>query len=189
MAELSNTPLRELKDQPFELLREMERRSRLNLATSPGEQTEGAEWVGIGCLLGDERFLIQRNQVREVMMMPSMVTRVPGSRNWVAGLANLRGQLLPIIDLRLFLGAGSSQGIRTARVLVAEYGELLVGVIVDEVFGFRRFDQTEFTPDVPETTLRCERYLDGSCLRGADVWPVLSISKLMEAQEFQKAAA
>jgi twitching motility protein PilI len=190
MTELDTTPLRELRDQPFELLREMERRSRSNLVTSPGEQSAGTEeWVGIGCLLGEERFLIERNQIREVMMMPTMVTRVPGSKNWVAGLANLRGQLLPVIDLRLLLGAGSSQGIRTARVLVAEQGEILAGIIVDEVFGFRRFNNSEFTTDLPETTLRCERYLDGACLRGADVWPVFSIHKLMEAQEFQKAAA
>ena len=189
MAEFSNAPLRELKDQPFQLLREMERRSRQNLASGPAEQTDTAEWVGIGCLLGDERFLIQRDQVREVMMMPPMVTRVPGSRTWVAGLANLRGQLLPIVDLRMFLGAGTSQGIRTARVLVAEHGDNLAGIIVDEVFGFRRFSQSEFSTTVPETQLRCERYLEGACLRGADVWPVLSIRKLMEAQEFQQAAA
>ena len=82
------------------------------------------------------------------MMLPQFVTPVPGAKDWVAGLANLRGQLLPIVDLRQFLGAGSSRNSRTARVLVAESDELLVGIVVDEVFGFRRFNETEFSEEV-----------------------------------------
>ncbi len=188
MVDANRQALHELANEPFELLRQMERRSRLGLAAT-GVDGETAEWVGIGCLLGDERFLVERCQVREVMMMPPMVTHVPGARDWIAGLANLRGQLLPIIDLRQFLGAGSNRGVRTARVLVAENGDVLVGIIVDEVFGFRRFGQSEFSDEIPDTKIRCERYLDGACRRGADSWAVLSLEKLLGAPEFQQAAA
>lgn len=181
--------LRELRDRPFELLRELERRSRLAVSGIVAADGDAEEWVGIGCLLGEERFLVSRDQVREVMMMPATVTRVPGSKDWVAGLANLRGQLLPVFDLRTFLGAGSSRGVRTARVLVANLNEMPVGIIVDEVFGFRRFLRAEFTSVVPETELRCERFLDGACVRGDDTWPVFSLDKLIAAAEFQKAAA
>jgi twitching motility protein PilI len=189
MTDVHDKQLSALKDEPFELLREMERRSRENLTAASGAGGESSEWVGIGCLLGDERFLVARAQIREVMMLPPKMTPVPGSKDWVAGLANLRGQLLPIIDLRQFLGAGSSRGVRTARVLVAESAELLVGIIVDEVYGFRRFNESEFTKEVPETELRCERYLDGACIRGTDVWAVFSVSKLLGTTEFQQAAA
>ncbi len=180
--------LRELRENPFELLQELEKRSRLALAGSGATDTDAEEWVGIGCLLGNERFLVSRNDVREVMM-PGTVTRVPGTREWVAGLANLRGQLLPVFDLRAFLGAGSSRGERTARVLVANSPEMPVGIIVDEVFGFRRFLSSEFRNEAPDTELRCERYLDGACVRGEEVWPVFSLQKLIAAAEFQKAAA
>jgi twitching motility protein PilI len=189
MASAKDIPLRDLKEDPFELLQELERRSQLNAAAAGAPAADPSEWVGVGCLLADERFLIERNQVREVMMMPSMVTRVPGSKEWVAGLANLRGQLLPIIDLRQFLGAGSSRGALAARVLVTESKGLLVGIIVDEVFGFRRFSDSEFAAEIPQTGLRCERYLDGACTRGTDVWPVLNLNKLMHAKEFLQAAA
>jgi len=188
MVDANPQSLSEFADDPFELLRQMERRSRLGLVAAGGDG-EAVEWVGIGCLLGDERFLVQRGQVREVMMMPPMITPVPGAREWIAGLANLRGQLLPVVDLRQFLGAGSSRNARSARVLVAESEDLLVGVIVDEVYGFRRFSQSEFTNDIPETKIRCERYLDGACRRGADTWAVFSMQKLLDAQEFQQAAA
>jgi twitching motility protein PilI len=189
MADASKQRLRELKDDPFEVLRQMEHRSRLGIARARGGAGETNEWVGIGCLLGSERFLVRRGQVREVMMMPPAVTNVPGSKDWVAGLANLRGQLLPIIDLRTFLGAGNSRTSRTARVLVAESNEVLVGIVVDEVYGFRRFSDNEFTADLPETEIRCERFLDGACVRGADVWAVFNIEKLLGAPDFQQAAA
>ncbi|MBT8421876.1 MAG: purine-binding chemotaxis protein CheW [Gammaproteobacteria bacterium] len=189
MSDAHQGSLRELRDQPFELLRELERRSRLALSGASASDADAEEWVGIGCLLGDERFLVARTQVREVMMMPGSVTRVPGTKDWVAGLANLRGQLLPVFDLRGFLGAGSSRSSRTARVLVANHSDGLVGIIVDEVFGFRRFLRSEFSTEMPETELRCEQFLDGACVRGDDTWPVFSIEKLIAASEFQKAAA
>ncbi len=189
MSETYTGTLRDLRDRPFELLRELERRSRLALSGSASLDADAEEWVGIGCLLGSERFLVARDDVREVMMMPSAVTRVPGTREWVAGLANLRGQLLPVFDLRAFLGAGNSRGVRSARVLVANSPDMPVGIIVDEVFGFRRFLSSEFTDEIPDTEIRCERYLAGACIRGEEVWPVFSVQKLIAADEFQKAAA
>jgi twitching motility protein PilI len=188
MAEANDMPLRSLRSDPFLLLQQIERRSSMHTSAQGAGAQESSDWVGIGCLLGSERYLIERSQVREVLMMPAMLTRVPRSKEWVAGLANLRGQLLPIIDLRQFLGAGTSQGLNSARVLVAENDEFLVGIIVDEVFGFRRFSKTEFAAEAPETELRCERYLEGACIRGADVWPVIDMGKLLGAQEFQQAA-
>jgi twitching motility protein PilI len=181
--------LQEFKDRPFELLREMERRSRAALAGGASVDLDAEEWVGIGCRLASERLLVPRSEVREVMMMPSNLTRVPGSKGWIAGLANLRGQLLPVVDLRSFMGAGTSKGIRTARVLVVDNPEMMVGIMVDEVFGFRRFIESEFSEQIPETELRCERYLSGACARGDDMWPVLSLNKLLDAREFQNAAA
>jgi twitching motility protein PilI len=179
----------EWRERPFELLQEMERRSRIAAASGEATSSDAQEWVGIGCLLGNERFLVARADVREVMMMPTNITRVPGARDWVAGLANLRGQLLPLVDLRTFLGAGNSRSVRAARVLVADSIELPVGIIVDEVFGFRRFLTSEFSNEIPDTEIRAERYLAGACVRGDDVWPVLSLKALIAANEFQQAAA
>jgi twitching motility protein PilI len=188
MSEQYRGSLQNLRDKPFELLREMERLSRSAAAGSRGQGTAN-EWVGIGCQIANERFLVSREEIREVMIMPAALTRVPGAKEWVTGLANLRGHILTVIDLRVFLGAGTSKGVRTARVLVAEHPDMPVGIIVDEVFGFRRFSENEFSDSKPETQLRCERYLAGACARGTDVWPILSLKELLSAAEFQKAAA
>jgi twitching motility protein PilI len=181
--------LRSLRDRPYELLRELDRRARSAAQGKPEAAVSGAEWVGIAFRLGGEAFLLAREETREVMSYPATVTRVPGAKGWVRGLSNLRGQLLPVIDLRAFLGSGATTVTRVTRVLVANHREIPAGLLVDEVMGFRRFYESEFSADLPPTLLRCERYLAGAFKRGAEVWPVFSVRTLLESQSFLQAAA
>jgi twitching motility protein PilI len=181
--------LRSLRDRPYELLRELDRRARTAAQGKPEASASGAEWVGIAFRLGGEAFLLAREETREVMSYPAAVTRVPGAKAWVRGLSNLRGQLLPVIDLRAFLGSGASSITRASRVLVANHREIPAGLLVDEVMGFRRFYESEFSTELPPTLLRCERYLAGAFKRGAEVWPVFSVRTLLESQSFLQAAA
>ena len=183
------TELRSLRDRPYELLRELDARARRAAQGAQEVAVTGPEWVGIAFRLGGEAFLLAREETREVMSYPASVTRVPGARSWIRGLSNVRGQLLPVIDLRAFLGSGSTNASRSTRVMIANHREIPAGLLVDEVMGFRRFAETEFTADLPPTLLRCERYLAGAFRRGAEVWPVFSLRSLLESQQFLQAAA
>ncbi|HEX5648140.1 MAG TPA: chemotaxis protein CheW [Steroidobacteraceae bacterium] len=183
------TGLRSLRERPFELLREIDRRARAAAQGQPESVATGAEWVGIAFRLGGEAFLLAREETREVLAYPPAVTRVPGARSWIRGLSNVRGQLLPVVDLRAFLGAGTTAVSRTSRILVANHREIPAGLLVDEVMGFRRFFESEFSADLPPTLLRCERYVAGAFKRGAEVWPVFSVKTLLESQQFMQAAA
>jgi twitching motility protein PilI len=181
--------LRTLQRAPFDLLRELERRSLAAAAGFGAAAGAVEEWVGVGFRVGDEQFVMARDDIREVLMVPPAVTRVPGAKPWLKGLANVRGHLLPLADLREFLGAGAAFGARSARVLVASPSEFPVGLIVDEVYGFRRFLDRERGDDVPAVRVRCERFLAGSFRRAADCWPVFSLGRLLEDHDFQRAAA
>jgi len=188
MAEAQAIDLRSLKDHPFDLLREIERRSKTALAGASGGDIDVEEWVGIGFRLGDEQFIVARDRVREVLMVPPFITRVPGARSWIRGLANVRGHLLPVIDLQAFLGAGPNSGDRDARVLVLQGIDMPVGLVVDEVYGFRRFLDSERTGEAPNTIIRCDQYLDGAFERGFETWPVFDVDRLQTSAEFQRAA-
>jgi twitching motility protein PilI len=179
--------LRDLRERPYELLRELERRGR---ALAGGrEGTAGREWVGVAFRLGAETFLVAREETREVMALPSFLTRVPGARTWIRGLANVRGQLLPVIDLRQYLGSGTTQASRNVRVIVVNHRDIPAGLLVDEVLGFRRFAETDFQPEPPPTLVRCERYLAGAFRRSGECWPVLSLKLLVESPSFLQAAS
>ncbi len=182
-------PLESLRDQPFELLRELERRARA-VSAQPGQ--DGAserEWVGVALRMAGDLYLVAREETREVLGVPAGMTRVPGAKPWIKGLANVRGQLLPIIDLRQFLGSGATPIGRTTRVVAVNHREIPAGLLVDEVLGFRRFAEGEFSAEAPPTMARCERYLAGAFRRAGEQWPVLSLRVLLESTAFTEAAA
>jgi twitching motility protein PilI len=184
-----DTSLRSLRDRPFELLKELEKRSRTVTTANAPEASAGPEWVGVACRMGGETFLIAREETREVLGYPAVITRIPGAKSWVRGLANVRGSLLPMLDLRQFLGSGTTAAGRNTRVVVVNHREIPAGLVVDEVLGFRRFAESEFNAEAPPTVIRCEAYLAGAFRRGGEVWPVLSLKTLVESQSFLQAAS
>jgi len=184
-----DTSLRSLRDRPFELLKELEKRSRTVATANAPEASAGPEWVGVACRMGGETFLIAREETREVLGYPAVITRIPGAKSWVRGLANVRGSLLPMLDLRQFLGSGTTAAGRNTRVVVVNHREIPAGLVVDEVLGFRRFAESEFNAEAPPTVIRCEAYLAGAFRRGGEVWPVLSLKTLVESQSFLQAAS
>ena len=186
---MDQVSLKSLRDRPFELLAEMERRGRAVSAQQNNDGVAGREWVGVALRLAGELFLAAREETREVLSVPTSITRVPGARGWVRGLANVRGQLLPIIDMKQFIGSGVAVLSRSTRIVVVNHREIPAGLLVDEVLGFRRFAETEFSGDVPPTVARCERYLAGCFRRGQEQWPVLSLRTILESQAFAEAAA
>lgn len=181
--------LRALRERPFDLLLALEQRSRAAATQQGRDNGVGREWVGVAFRMSGEAFLVAREETREVLGLPSVITRVPGARGWVKGIANVRGQLLPILDLRQYLGSGATMPGRNTRVLVVNHREVPAGLMVDEVLGFRRFAEREFSAEVPPTVVRVDRYLAGAFRRGSEVWPVLSLKNLVESPSFLQAAS
>ena len=184
----ANPDLAALVEQPFELLKELERRSRAALAgKGTGDLPE--EWVGVGFRIGQENFVADRHQVREVLMMPESMTRVPGAKRWLLGIANLRGHLLPLIDLKMYLGSGRTSVRRVTRVISVNHRDVPAGLVVDEVQGFRRFMDSELIDHWPQTAVRCDRYVSGAYQRSENIWPVFNLYDLLESSSFLQASA
>src|ERR1700733_3208920 len=153
--------LKSLRDRPFELLAELERRGRAVTASAATDAEKVGEWVGVALRMAGELYLVAREEAREVLGVPAPLTRVPGAKSWILGLANIRGQLLPVIDLRAFLGSGPTPPSRNTRVIVVNDRDIPAGLLVDEVLGFRRFADSEFTADGPSTIVHWERSIAG----------------------------
>lgn len=178
-----------LRDEPFRLLHLLEQRCR---AVTQGVEatSERHEWVGIAFRIGNEVFLTSRADVREVIgVLPS--TRVPGTKVWLRGLANLRSQLLPIIDLSRFAGGHEHRHNPQERLLVVNHPKIPAGLIVDEVIGFRRFTETELFKGKTANSdyAGLNQYVLGTCERNDNVWSVLGLKKLVESPEFLQASA
>lgn len=96
--------------------------------------------------IGDERFAIPILTVQEIIS-PTSITRVPKSPKFLKGVMNLRGKIVPILDLRIRLGkperpADERTCFIVARALLKSH-EMSVGLIVDCVLGVSAFKQVQ----------------------------------------------
>jgi len=84
--------------------------------------------------LGSGRFAVDLAEVGEVGRVLA-ITRIPGSPSWLAGVANWRGRLLPVLDLRPLLGADATPLDARARLVVVTADGIIAGLVVDAVDG------------------------------------------------------
>ena len=93
-------------------------------------------WAGSGVVLrlGSARYVVPMAHVAEVVHVPR-TTRVPASPGWLVGLANWRGRVLPVLDLRTLLGAEAVPLATSARLVVLTLDEVEAGLVADQVPG------------------------------------------------------
>ncbi len=184
---LKTVPLASLRNRPYALLAEMDR--RLQATNLEAGLTAAADsWVGLGFRMGEQWYLAPQREVREVIVPPES-TRVPGARAWLRGVANVRGNLLPLVDLGLLLGFKPPAIQRGSRYMVLNSDEVPGGFLVDAVSGYRRFlpqDQRhELVAGQPDDV---KPYLLGGFVREGESWLVFSLMKLIRAEVFQNAS-
>lgn len=172
----------------FRKLQDYEQRS---LAFEPGNaegQENSGEWAGVIFRIGDARLTCNMKQVREFLPIPAF-TPVPGTQPWILGLANVRGDLLTVIDLACFLsGQRSAVSMRT-RLLAASLRGRPIGLLVDEVFGQRHFVSGEGkSPRLPKGS-PLKAYVHKQYRSGKDVWQELDLEILFSTPEFLNGAA
>lgn len=98
------------------------------------EQPETDAGEAVVVRLGSGRFAVSLESVAEVGRVPG-ITRIPGGPDWLAGVANWRGRLMPVLDLRGLLGADRTPFTSSARLVVIVDDGVSAGVIVDTVEG------------------------------------------------------
>lgn len=82
--------------------------------------------------IGEEEFGVDILKVQEINRM-SEVTRVPNAPDYVEGVINLRGKVIPIIDLRMRIGMPQKKSDKDTRIVVVELDSKVVGFVVDSV--------------------------------------------------------
>ena len=99
--------------------------------------------------LGSEEYGVDIAQVQEINRMVA-VTHVPRAPQFMEGVINLRGQLIPIIDLRARFGMARAEHTKNTRIVVTEIGAKRVGMVVDSVSEVLRLpaDQVEPAPEM-----------------------------------------
>ena len=173
---------------PFEILAGYERRSlaHADVGTS-GQAAAATMWRGVGFRVGDHHLVSSLTEVNEILSFP-VVTRVPGARDWLLGVASVRGNLMPLIDLKGFLSGEATSLSDSSRVLLVRQSGGSVGLLVDEVVGQRNFSAEQRNRDA-SADAAFARYVVEHYTLGDTLWGHFSVAALVRANEFAQAAA
>lgn len=174
---------------PVEILRHFEEKANNHSNRLPrADDDDGESWRGIGFRLNECLLVVPIVEVREVLPYPK-VHRLPGAKPWIKGIANVRGRLVTVVDTKQFVGGFATNLQKTARVLLVEHEEVVVGLIVDEVLGIQVFyDDDVHGSSTPEQFGWLRSCVSG-CFRDDNVeWGSCSFQGILNNSEFANAA-
>lgn len=172
---------------PFDQLLALESLTLRHDSSDTRGKGTGSIWAGLGFRVGEWRLLVRLAQVTEVSAVPP-ITRVPGARSWMRGIANLRGTVLSVADLGAYLGLRHGTDGAHARVLVFEGENWFSGILVDEVLGMRSFYDGDHVGDVDHVDTELEPYLSDAYKAEGFLWRVFEPSRLLADNKFLAAA-
>ncbi len=173
--------------QAFETLQQIEKRSFESAEVAAREDDLSRYWTGVGFRVSGVDYIVKLSEVAEIISIPRY-TKVPGAKMWVKGLANIRGTLLPIMDLHGFLGRKAPHALRRQRLLIVNHSGIHCGVLVDEVLGLNHFEHEDWVKDVPVEDEAMKPYLSGGFYSGEKQWTVFSLHTLAETPSFRQVA-
>ncbi len=176
---------------PFEVLADYERRSLAHVAGLPEQLDAPGLWRGVGYRIGARRLASTFAEVVEILSLPQL-TQVPGAQPWMLGLANVRGNLLPIVDLKQFLEGERTVMHEGHRILLVRQPGGDVAVLIDELYGQRSFhEQHQVAPHEVEGLAegRYAHFIDRAYRLDEQPWGIFSLDRLARTPEFRQAAA
>ena len=176
-----------MKTAAFEVLRNLQLAARANSVAVPFGEKNEPRWQGIGYQLGGVRLVSSMGEVLEVLKVPRY-TPVPGVREWMLGIANIRGRLIPIIDLHSYLGIEQTLPQALARVLVVEAGPLVGGLMGEASLGISHFALSSFEPPGEEVPTAFAPIVRGIYRQGGRVFHEARLSGLLGEEKFHKVA-
>jgi purine-binding chemotaxis protein CheW len=113
---------------------------------SSADDGRGDEELFVVFRLDDEEYAVDVDAVQEIIRVPEALIRVPKSYDFVEGLVNLRGTVLPVVDLRTRLGLGRTGRDERQRIVVLIIGGVRTGFIVDSVAEVARVGRNVLEP-------------------------------------------
>jgi len=176
------------KNTAFAKLLEYEKRSA---KFTPGASNGGGaseEWSGVTFSIGDTSMACHIDRISEILPCPQ-ATPVPGAKPWIIGLANVRGDLLTVVDLSWFLTGVRTPLTARSRLLATNLNRAPIGLLIDEVFGQRHFIDSDAVPAQLDEDSALEGIVSKQHSLGSESWMELNLDQLFNSAEFLNGAA
>ncbi|MDP2875303.1 MAG: chemotaxis protein CheW [Holophaga sp.] len=132
--------------------------------------------------LGEEAFSLKLHEVREIIMV-GLVTPVPRAPSFIDGVLNLRGEVMPVIDLRDRFGLPRKERTSLSRIIITPIGGVHTGLVVDAVDEVKNVDQRRLEEPPRVTAAGANAYITKVARTGAGMVFLLDIQRLLTDAE------
>jgi purine-binding chemotaxis protein CheW len=139
----------------------------------------------VGFRIGNETFGVRIGSVREIVRVPE-ITAVPSAPEMIEGVINLRGKIIPVMDLRKRFGQAEIQPDKKNRILVVELEKKLVGLIVNAASEVLKISPSEIEPPGNVFAEGESSYVTGVGKLKGRLIILLDIAKLLHRPEFKR---
>ena len=139
--------------------------------------------IQVACLtMGDGLYAVDIMRIREIIRLPKLAP-LPRALPFVEGVINLRGSVIPVVDLRKRFGLPPAQNLESARLLILSVGGQPLGLTVDDVTEMITIPLRELKPPPRGVRLLGGEYMVGVCLMHEVPVMLLNIDALLSFQE------
>ena len=132
----------------------------------------------VGFIIGDEEYAVPILAIQEIIK-PFPWTRVPQVPKYVVGVFNMRGAVIPLIDLRLKFGLSPKKSTDETRFIVMRHGDDIAGFVIDRLTMAIRIKKSDIGP-APDTAIGDETAIDGVGKQEDKIITILKVNKLLE---------
>jgi purine-binding chemotaxis protein CheW len=139
----------------------------------------------VGFRIGNETFGVRIASVREIVRVPE-ITAVPSAPETVEGVINLRGKIIPVMDLRKRFGHVDIQPNKKNRILVVELDNKLVGLIVNAASEVLKIPPSDIEPPGTVFAEGESSYVTGVAKLKGRLIILLDVDKLLHQQDVKR---
>jgi twitching motility protein PilI len=165
------------------VLREIRESTFANAVALPHREEVQAQWQGLGFLVGGIRLVSKLGEVSEMMQIPRL-TSLPAVKPWMKGVANIRGRLIPVIDLHEYLEVPTTLPMNQWRILVIEDEDVVAGLMVEQSLGIQHFLEDSFEESDGEGLEGIGPYVVGAFRHGGRVYHEVQLKAILRDEKF-----
>lgn len=169
--------------QAIELLTNLRQGTFEHAAPLPLKERGNSEWQGLGFQVGGVRLVSPMGEISEMLKLPKLAS-LPVVKPWVMGVANIRGRLIPVIDLHEYLGLATTMPRAQWRVLVVEDNDIVAGFVVEQSLGIQHFLEDSFEETSAEGIEALTPYVRGAFRHGGRVYYEAHLKMVLRDDKF-----
>jgi|GEM_PF-283350 len=152
------------------------------------ESTSTEEISVIAFSIAKEVYGLELQEVREIIMV-GMITPVPRAPSFILGVLNLRGEIIPVIDLRARFGLEHQEATELSRIIVTPINSVFTGLIVDSVAEVKNIDKKLLEPPPKVTSIGANAYITEVARTNTGVIFLLGLQQLLTESENRQLVA